>query len=329
MIVLTTIDWVGLVTTCAVLLLGTVGNLLVVYVFGCRKRNRSNYQTLLLTLGVVDFFGAIFSPSLLIYEILTEYKEWHFGTFGCKVIPTILKVNVTLSQGILILISFERYQGIVNPFRAETLTRRRLGIYLLAIVMFAFIMLSPSIHALELKDGHSCFPRPGNTMLAQSAIVVAVQISVLLILTFSNTRISKAIHSSFQVLSLDREKSRRLVSYKRSQKIIAVMVASFSIFVMPADLMNLGVSICHSVDASIITASTWKIIHQCNTVLLSLQMASTYINVMIYTGMDPEFKLVVKSIVCSCNGHGRVMSIDGKQECIQLEPITVTQSICT
>ena len=309
MIALTTIDWVGLVTMCAVLLLGTVGNLLVVYVFGCRKRNRSNYETLLLTLSVVDFFGAIFGPSLFIYDILTEYKEWHFGTVGCKVIPTILPVNFILSQGILILISFERYQGIVNLFRTETLTRRKLGIYLLAIVMVALIMSSPYIYALEVKDGYSCFPRLGNTALAQSAIYVAVEIMVLLILTFTNTRISKAIHLSFQVLSLDREKSRRLVSYKRTNKMLAAMVASLSIFVMPGDLMRFGVYICHSVDATIITASM-IIIHQCNTVLASLQLASTFINVIIYAGMDPEFKLFIKSVVCSCNGQGRVMNTD-------------------
>ena len=324
---LATIDWVALVTMCVVLLLGTVGNLLVIIVFGWKKKNRTNYETLLLTLGVVDFLGAISGPSLFTYMILTKYKEWHLGTFGCKVMHTIVPVNITLSQGILILISFERYRGIVNPYRAETLTRKRLGIYLLAIVIVALIFESFQMYTLEFKKGYSCIPRLGNIKLARSAISVARDITALSVLILTNTRMSKAIYSSFQVLRLDREKHRRLASYKRLQKMLIVMVASLSICVMPADFLQLGFYICNSVDNTAITASIHEILVQCFTLLYALQVTNTFMNVIIYAGMDPEFKLFIKYVGCSCISQRHVMKTDEKENPIHLEPMNVTESI--
>ena len=113
-----------------VLLFGTLGNAYVIFVFGCNKNSRTSYETLLLILVVVDLCCSIFSPSLFIYGTLTKYKQWHFGEFGCKVIPSIFSLNVSVSQGILIMISIERYRNITNPLRCKVLPQKRLRIFI-------------------------------------------------------------------------------------------------------------------------------------------------------------------------------------------------------
>ena len=338
MITLTVTECVCLAAMFAILMAGTFGNSLVIFVFGCKKRKRTSYETLLLTLGIVDLFGSLLTPALFIYWTLTDYKQWHFGEIGCKIIPSVLPVNVSISQGILILISFERYYGTVNPFKRQMLTRKRLCIYVLIIVIVAFTLASPYIYTLRITEDpkfgtKTCIPRQGDDILlisinfGNSVIAVVRDITALSVLTLTNLRMAKAIHSSFG-LATQSVRSRRLSSYKKLRKMLSAMVASLSICVIPVDLLKCGYNICYVIDRTAITPSAYEIFRQCNTFLFVLQVANCFMNVIIYAGMDPEFKSSIKCTVCPCNDQRHRMKSRKTEESIQLKPTMVTENIC-
>ena len=90
------------------------------------------------------------------------------------------------------------------------------------ITIAALIFASPYIYTLGvIKDEKYgikiCIPRQRNHVqkssnLASSVIEVIRDITTLLVLTTTNIRMSKAIHSSCQILGLGSERSRRSAS---------------------------------------------------------------------------------------------------------------------
>ena len=98
--------------------IGLLGNLLVITYFvklhqGSLKRMGS-YHFILTLLAFVDLMACI---SITFFFHLETKREWWLGTFMCKYGYYLLQfVFSNLSLWLLVLLGFERYRNIVNPF---------------------------------------------------------------------------------------------------------------------------------------------------------------------------------------------------------------------
>ena len=276
--------------------MGSIGNFLVVYVFAWKRRkNRKRFESLLAILAVVDMFASMVVPTLFLYGTVTKYRQWHFGYIGCKVISSLFPASVTISQGILILISYERYKSIKNPFE-RPLRKLLIYIWLLATLLIALLLVSPYIYVLEMVssiryDVHTCMPseKENNPLLIYSTGNVLrdfAAFTVMLVFGVMSNRLLK--HSSkinSRAGGFCKARQRNTI---KARKMLVVVVSVFSFCIIPLDLYQMIIYIFYKTNFKF-SKTSYKVVLLLNSVLSILQVANSATNVIIYSRMHKGF----------------------------------------
>ena len=100
-----------IVTYSIVILIGVIGNAIVISKFTTSERRKMAGSTMIVTLAVNDFFASIFVPLFQINDLTGQgnwNRVWHYGHVLCIFLPGIQLVSITASSWILVAISFER-----------------------------------------------------------------------------------------------------------------------------------------------------------------------------------------------------------------------------
>ena len=291
-ITLGTAEAIALSELVFIFLLGTVGNSLVIFVFGWRKRNnRKHFEHLLLLLAITDLFVSIIIPLLFIYGTVTQYKQWHFGYVGCKMILSIFPITVTISQSILVLISFERYKSITDPLGAR-ITKTFVYLWLLITLITACFLVSPYAYTLQVVTDkvyaiNTCVPSNsinlfiyslGNFIrdFAASVVMIVLGIMTSKSLTIGNLLLHK------------QEIKKHLMNANKARKLLIAVVCVFSCCVLPLDLFQFIIYTMYELKIQF-TRQGYDIIIKCNTFLSILQVMNSAANIVIYSKMHQDF----------------------------------------
>lgn len=287
-----------------VLLIGTVGNLIAVFVFGWQKRNtRKRFETLLLLLAICDFLASLVSPPTFIYAIATHFNQWDFGYVGCKLFLSIGPANVTISHGILVLISYERYRSIANPF-GVSIKRPFFILWLVTTLIISLLIVAPYTYSLEIVSDdvygtNTCNPtktRHEATIIFALGNVLRDVIASISIITFGifttkRMKVGRLIIS--QIIVQKREKNTA-----KATKMLIVVATLFSICVIPLDLFQV-IQYCFFHRES--TTEHYSFVVTCNTFLHILQMTNSATNIIVYSRMHKDF---TKSVLdCGRKGN--------------------------
>lgn len=97
-----------------VTLLGTFGNLLVIYVIFSRRQMRTVTNLLLLNLAFADLTFLLICPPFTAYSFAT--MRWPFGNVVCKMMHYLLNVTVYVTIYTLVLISVIRYASFLFSY---------------------------------------------------------------------------------------------------------------------------------------------------------------------------------------------------------------------
>ena len=305
---------------CAIVFLtGTLGNALIVYIFGWKKRgNRKNFDRLLLILAVTDLFSSFIVPILFMYGTVTKFQQWHFGHAGCKILISLLPVTVTLSHGILIFISYDRYRAIHHPLRLP-FKRSFICVWLIVTSFIAFILASPYIYSLRIIESFGgCLPAHAlsNHIFALGSLLRDVVATIAMIILGAIT--TNAINKSSSVGSSPCMHRRK--RSKRARKILTALVCVFSVCVIPADLFQVGYYSYITIkgDNNVhFDSKTLVIIRVANTLLQLLQVSNSAWNVVIYSWMQKD----VHRVVVSC--FRRLTCFNSRRTPLQ-EPVTLS-----
>ena len=93
-----------------ILLLGTIGNVLVVLVIAKRRKMRTVTNYLILNLACADL--TVLSSNIPI-DLTTRFmKRWVFGKATCKIIKPLQTMGTSASILTLVAISLSRYENI-------------------------------------------------------------------------------------------------------------------------------------------------------------------------------------------------------------------------
>lgn len=117
------IKTVALVFCCLTCVLGVPGNALVLWIAGVKMKKTVN-TIWFLNLAIADILCCLSIP-FVVAEILQE-GHWPYGDAMCKVLPTIIIVNMFASIFTLNFISLDRFIQIVKPVWAQN--NRKLGL---------------------------------------------------------------------------------------------------------------------------------------------------------------------------------------------------------
>lgn len=124
------------------ILVGTVGNLHVIYIY-FKFFNRSTYRNFVLTLAAIDIVSCVISMPFEIYDELNPYL-FH-AEAACKVFRFI---NFTLAIGtgfMLVVIASERYRRICKPF-GNQLTEKQSMYAMVVVIACASGVSLPSLY---------------------------------------------------------------------------------------------------------------------------------------------------------------------------------------
>ena len=115
----TNMDYIMMTAYCIVFIVGIGGNSCVLSMFRLRNQKMAHLQKLLMYLATFDLIASITNPLFFIYLHVSHFNQWDFGDLGCKLIPGIWKISITMSIGIIMLINVDRCIAIQWPFRPK------------------------------------------------------------------------------------------------------------------------------------------------------------------------------------------------------------------
>uniref|UniRef100_A0A8C8S257 C-C motif chemokine receptor 4 n=1 Tax=Pelusios castaneus TaxID=367368 RepID=A0A8C8S257_9SAUR len=268
-----------------VLLLGLIGNFLVILVLFKYKRLKCMTDVYLLNLAISDLLFVFSLPFWSYYAA----DQWVFGDGLCKIISGMYLVGFYSGIFFIMLMSIDRYLAIVHAvfaLKARTVTY---GIITSLIVWLVAISASvPELFFSESYKEHNhttCKPRyPGNATHWRVFSTLEVNVLGLLIpsvvMIFCYSMIIKTL------LSCRSEKKNKAV-----KMIFAVMIVFFvfwtpyNIVLFLQSLVDLGVitgcQISRHLDYAIQVTEIWAFFHCC-------------VNPVIYFFMGEKFKKYVK-----------------------------------
>ncbi|KAM4602930.1 leukotriene B4 receptor 1-like [Polymixia lowei] len=171
----------GQSVSCVVLglsfLVGTPGNLLVIWTILKHVKHRSHTVVLILHLAAADLLVLITLP-LWIYSLA---RSWVFGEAACKAMVYIINACMYSSVFLITLMSVERFVAIRYPFvMLQWKTKTVMNKFLVVVWFLAFVFGTPAIvtQSLDKVNGtEHCLFR-NYSSVAQEAVCLSLEILV-------------------------------------------------------------------------------------------------------------------------------------------------------
>ena len=306
----------------SLLIIGVFGNSLIIYVFAYKKRRQiKRFEKFLLLLAVSDLMASLVIPMSFFYLTATDFKRWHFGETGCRIIPSLLQISITVSHGVLLLISYERYHSLVKPFNS------RIGIFfiagwLVAVVLLAVGLVSPYMMSLTVRQFgeyniQTCMPDAQekiNLLMLSSTLQVVRDFLAIGTMGFLNQRMTHALTKQENYINWKRDKMSQ-----KGRKLLRLVIIIFSSLTLPVDLFQL---VFYSlVMANVNLLPAFEALSHINTFFNILQTSNSMVNIFIYSRMHDMFQLewckshVIKTV-------RRKLTMNGRQLGTEVEYLT-------
>ncbi|KAM4718181.1 C-C chemokine receptor type 9-like [Anableps anableps] len=201
-----------------IFILGSVGNLLVVWIYlTVRNRLKTMTDVYLLNLAVADLLFLCTLP----FWAVDAIKGWDFGNSFCKIVSALYKINFFSSMLLLTCISVDRYIAIVQVTKAQNFKKKRLFYSKLACLcvwsVSIFLALPEFIFAevkFEVEGQSFCTMVYWNNVFNRTKILVlSLQICMgfclpLLVMFFCYSVI---IRTLLQAKSFEKHKALRVI----------------------------------------------------------------------------------------------------------------------
>ena len=297
-----TLRTITFITCIVVITLGTIGNGLVVFVFGLNWSNLKTFEIFMISLALADFLNAVVAPTQNILE-LVNFNFRHIGLNGCKIISFISITSLTVTALTLVAVSVDRFIAVKWPFRKRPFQERTLFLVILstwltAAVFGSIYFIGGNVCLLSSNNNsvyecYICMNKNERAIFVFSVfsvqtgapvIVITVLYSLIVIELKNNTK-NKIFENSKQEIKI------RLLQNRKATKLVVTVVVVFSICFLPINLFYLWYMF-HGHQLSI---QKIKIIFD---ILTMLQMCNSIANPIIYSRLHTSFKREIIRLVC-------------------------------
>ncbi|KAE8622324.1 hypothetical protein XENTR_v10005194 [Xenopus tropicalis] len=130
-----------------VALIGIPGNLFSLWILMFHTRPITSSIILMINLSITDLVLAAFLPFQVVYHIYRS--DWIFGKPLCTLVTVLYYANMYSSLLTIMLISIERYLGVVHPMKSGMWRRKR---YAIAAVIIIWILVMFILYPLLKTD---------------------------------------------------------------------------------------------------------------------------------------------------------------------------------
>ncbi|NXA72526.1 GPR15 protein, partial [Thryothorus ludovicianus] len=221
----------------AVLLVGIVGNSLLIAALVFKRRLQRLIDIFIVNLAVSDFIFLITLPLWVDMEVSDE--SWRVGSFLCKASSYVISVNMYCSILLLTCMSADRYLAIMHPSVARRIRTRSYSKALcICVWLVSFCLGMPTLLSRELKEQY------GKIYCTDKDVTEVKQImSLVLLILFFFFPLSSILTfycSITKRLCVHYQKAeKRKKKLRKSIKIIFIVVAAFIVSWVPYNLFKL------------------------------------------------------------------------------------------
>lgn len=287
----------SLISFSMILILGTLGNGLVVYVYGFngRKRRRfMKFERLMLMLGVVDFIASLTNPAYYIYQIVYK-RAFHFGPILCRIVPSLGPIFTSISLGIILIMAIDRDRAVVTPFKTQFKLK---DIYkgVMITVVLCILLTIPYIYYLRIWDYGTKKVCQADSDSTYDVMIILIfltsDILFISIFAFTTIRICRKLKAK-DIIECPKMKEYRARETNRILKIIIAMGVLFVICVFPRDMLLTSFSFTQLVPPPI----NFTTAHKANLVLKVLHTSNSCVNVILYSCLNKKFRKAIFNIL--------------------------------
>ncbi|XP_075679829.1 allatostatin-A receptor-like isoform X3 [Dermatophagoides pteronyssinus] len=133
-----------------IVIVGLVGNSLVVIVVKCNPQMYSTTNLLIINLAIADLLFIIFCVPFTAWDYAFPY--WPFGSIWCKVVQYLIVVCAYASIYTLVLMSLDRYLAVAHPIRSISLrTVKNANRALLILWIFILLFCIPTFFTHDVS----------------------------------------------------------------------------------------------------------------------------------------------------------------------------------
>ena len=172
------------------LLLGIIGNIIVIYVYRRKVRTRREDHYFIVVLAIIDLLHCIFSSNLVFAKNTNPLK--YPDDVSCKILLYFTNVFFILSLLVLVVICIHRYRKICHPLRKQ-MSKKVKEWALISVALFSGVLALPKavyfkVQTIEVEDymfAKVCGPDMsmlGAKELIQSSTIFLIVMSSVLII---------------------------------------------------------------------------------------------------------------------------------------------------
>ena len=223
----------------ATIIVGFIGNTLVIAIISGKKNKRSVYDLFILNLGISDLSFIVFYMPLYIYELVSPI---HKTLYYCRLVQPLLTIFYFLSIFTIASMAIHRCRLITNPYKPK-MRKRTAYLWIASIWISPFIIVLPLSIVAKVEDGYCAenWPSMNHRKAYTLALFVLQFLLPLLIIAVAYLRIGVYLwRSTAPQSSLSTAKKNRVQKRKKENiqviKTLAMIVVLFAICLLPGQI---------------------------------------------------------------------------------------------
>lgn len=218
--------------------IGIFGNLLCLLVTIMNEKNTICRKII----GMLAFADLTFSSLQLAVVVPGLWTcEWVYNALTCKFLYSMINSTAIMALGFILIISLERFNGIVKPFLDKS-SNKKVSLMTLLNISLALLFVVPTIIVSKIKDmGHGSlckenWPYKSYSLAYSWFLLIVTFVIPIAIISYLYLGIVKSLKNSqnhTRRTFSNKDLSRRKKEDSRITIIIAYLLISFAILVSP------------------------------------------------------------------------------------------------
>ncbi|KAL8220054.1 UNVERIFIED_CONTAM: hypothetical protein K2H54_038008 [Gekko kuhli] len=279
--------WAALTLYALISLLGILGNAAVIVVMGFQMRHTVN-TVWFLNLSVADLLCCLALPFLAVP--LASDHHWGLGGFACKLLPSLIILNMFASVLLLVVISVDRCALVVKPVWCQNHRSKLLALALCAAAWaLATLLTLPSFFARTLAHdslSHKVmcvvkYPRLNETHAAAEVSVAATRFALAFLVPL-------VVISLCYGLLLCRVRGSRFMRSQKTLVVVLVVIAGFFVCWAPYHVVGLILASEHP------SSQLYRALYSADPLVVALAYLNSCINPVIYVIAGQDFRAKVR-----------------------------------
>lgn len=281
------------------IILGIIGNSLVIVYFAFKVVKKTSYHIFMLLLALTDLIGCV---AFLFEWLQFVASGWFLGTSMCKFLGTLDMVSLGISSFLMTGMAYERYRGITKPLAPNKIRKNHVYLYFAFVSCLWVVFLTPYFMGHYIKSNiQKCFYTQLDSLFSvDEHYLYYITVEQFLKIIFPFIAMSYCYYQIKQTLTCQQSSLQNPVITKRNKNVLGTLKILIVVFAICVGLSSLSQSIffLYVRYKSLNFQSSMESLFR--DFVCCFLFVNNVINVFVYAGYVKEFRLYLKKLLFFC-----------------------------